>query len=567
MYILGVWDGHDAGAALIDQHKIIFAANEERYTRRKLEVGFPRNAIQAALSFSGVNPTEITDVAFATTDISKTMERIFPRIKENYYSFRRRKSKPAFEHLRHRLKYNITTTGNLPGTRTISSYMIRKQLHAVGIKKFKLHVIDHHNAHMASASMTSGMNKQMTITMDGLGDGYSASVNVITNGKIEERIRIGAKDSLGVFFEQATNIIGMRELEDEGKLMAMADYSYPFDMNENRFKDFFIVEGARIRSRYSPGRQYQLLRDAAWSMPREQFAFMVQQLTQAAITKFVGNCINRFNMQDISFAGGIFSNIKANMSIRMQEELKHWYVFPHMGDGGLALGSALYARFEKLGFAHYDMHAYLGDEYSEEYTDGILAKERAFKYEKMDNKSLAQQAAQLISQGHYVLWFNGRMEYGPRALGNRSILASAQSEYVKEQLNIHIKKREWFQPFAPSIIEDDINRIIKYDGKGMDKFMTMAYNTRDGVAQEMKSVVHIDGTARVQAVGEENSNYAQLLEQVKKACGIGIVLNTSFNIHGYPIVRSPEDAIKMMHESKTKYMFINGYFVTNRRGN
>ncbi len=567
MYILGIWDGHDAGAALIDDKNILFAANEERYTRRKLEIGFPKNAINAALSSTGVPIRDISDIAFTTTEFSKTIERLFPGIRENYYTFRRRKGRmPQFEHLRHKIKYTTTGIGIMPGSKSVNSAILKGYLKHMGFKDFKLHVVEHHNAHMATASMTSNMNKHIAITMDGVGDGHSGSISIVDNKDIEKKISIPARDSLGIFFEQATNIIGMRELEDEGKVMAMADYSYPFEIKDNKFIDFFVVEGTQIRARYNPRKQYDMLMRIAWSMPREQFAFMVQQLTEAALAKFVSNCIDRYGIPNVAFSGGIFSNIKANMKIRKLDGLKQWYVFPHMGDGGIALGAALYTRFINEGYYNYTLSAYLGDQYSNEYTEKILRSERSLSYELLDHKSAAKSISELLSKGNYLLLFNGRMEYGPRALGNRSIIAPSDSEYVKERLNIHIKRREWFQPFAPSILEEDMNKIIEYDGKGIDRFMTMAYDVKDAFKTKLKSVVHVDGTARTQIVGDENVMYKEILRAIKDDSGNGIALNTSFNIHGYPIVRSPEDALEMMKKSRTKYMFINGYMVINKRG-
>ena len=158
------------------------------------------------------------------------------------------------------------------------------------------------------------------------------------------------------------------------------------------------------------------------------------------------------------------------------------------------------------------------------------------------------------------------MEYGPRALGNRSILAPSGSEEVKERLNLYVKKREWFQPFAPSMLEEEAERILEYDKKGPDKFMTNTYLVKKELRNSFKPITHIDGSARPQMVGEENKPYQDLLRHVKRNDGYGIVLNTSFNIHGMPIVMSPEDALETMRVTKTKYMFLNDYFVINKNG-
>ena len=563
MYILGIWDGHDAGAALIEGNRVIFAANEERFTKRKLEVNFPKHSIEAALRYAKIKPSDIEHIAFSTTEFAKTIERMFPKMRESYYSFRRRKRlKPRFSDLRHMLKYSITSIGITPGSTTVNKHLLGKELRSMGFEKFKLYAVEHHAAHAATAAFTSPFKKALIITSDGLGDGLSGSISVMEKNTLTRKSVTKASDSLGIFFEQATNIIGMRELEDEGKVMAMADYSYPFSMDENLFRDFFSVDGITIKAKYNTIKQFEMLQRISWQLPREQFAYMVQQLLTEMLTKFVDNAIERFGIGDVAFSGGIFSNVKANMSLRKLDSLKHWYIFPHMGDGGIALGAALHTNYILNGITKHDFTAYLGPAYDEDETMATL-KRYKMKFQ-LEKKEQARHAAELITDGHYIFWFQNRMEYGPRALGDRSILARSDSEEIKDTLNLYVKKREWFQPFAPSIMEEEAGRLLEYDNKGKDKFMTMAYMVKKEKRNVTKSVMHVDGSARAQMVGRENPLYYDVIKQVKNISGNGIVLNTSFNVHGFPIVMDPEDAIVTMKKTNSKYMFINGFFVTNK---
>jgi carbamoyltransferase len=567
LYVLGVWDGHDSGAALIGDKGIVFAANEERFTKRKLEVEFPYNSIRAALAFEGIRPSDVEHVAFSTTEFTKTLERAFPRMKESYYQFRRRKiPRPAFENARHNLKYGLTGIGILPLCSGISRSIVASRLRSMGFGNPKIHVVEHHTAHAACAAFTSPFKRSLVVTLDGLGDGLSGSISTFENGKLERRVAIPARHSLGIMFEQVTNIVGMRELEDEGKVMAMADYSYPFGYEDSRLKDFFKVTGTEISARYGAVKQFARLQKIAWQMPREQFAYMAQQLLENMLVKFVGGAVGRYSIGDVVLAGGLFSNVKANMKIRMLDGIRHWYVFPHMGDGGLALGAALYAKHLIDGTDSYGFGAYLGDSYSAEQTVQELRKEADISYQHESAEEQASHASELISEGNYVFWFQDRMEYGPRALGDRSILAPYDSETVKERLNLYVKRREWYQPFAPSMLKADAERMLEFDGKGHDRFMTMAYMVKEAHRKKTASVMHIDGSARPQMVGEENPVYEELLGHMKKRTGTGMVLNTSFNIHGMPIVMSPADAVDTMKKTQTKYMFINGLFVTNSKG-
>jgi carbamoyltransferase len=488
-------------------------------------------------------------------------------MKENYYRFRRRKMlKPRFENFRHNLKYSMTSVGVLPLCGSTSKCVVSRNLRHMGFKDFRLHVVDHHTAHAATAAFTAPFRKSMVITLDGLGDGLSGSISTLENGKLERRTAIGAGDSLGIFYEQVTNVLGMRELEDEGKIMAMADYSYPFAFEDNELKDFFKVVGTSIKARYGASEQFRMLQRIAWHIPREQFAYMAQQVTESVLTKFVSNSIERHRIGDVAFAGGLFANVKANMKARELDALKHWYVFPHMGDGGMALGAALYVNYQLNGISECGFSAYSGNEYSDDYTMDALKKDKSFTYQQESLADQASHAAELISEGNYLFWFHGRMEYGPRALGNRSILAPSNSEDVKERLNMYVKKREWFQPFAPSMLESEAGRMLEYDDKGPDKFMTNTYFVKKDLRNQLKPVTHIDGSARPQMVGGENPLYMDMLSRLKRSTGYGIVLNTSFNVHGMPIVMSPEDAIETMRVTRTKYMFLNGLFVNNKNG-
>jgi carbamoyltransferase len=234
-----------------------------------------------------------------------------------------------------------------------------------------------------------------------------------------------------------------------------------------------------------------------------------------------------------------------------------------MGDGGLAVGAALYVAYEELGIRPKRLeNVYLGLDYSEDEVKNTLLKySDKINFEKLNSPE--DYAADLINKGNYVFWFQGRMEYGPRALGNRSILAPADSEDVKELLNIQVKRREWFQPFCPSILEEDSSRVFEDYDNMPDRFMTMTYMLKKELKKKYSAISNVDGSVRPQMVGkDENRRYRNLLENIKKEKGVGIVLNTSFNLHGEPIVCSPKDAIETQIKTKTKYMIIGDFLVT-----
>ncbi len=562
MYVLGLWDGHDCGAAIVKGSKVLVAVNEERFTKRKLEVGFPVNSIKCCLDYLNLKPAEIHHIAINTSDVAKTLTRYLPSIKKKYYLFRRRKVKPRLVTLKREFKYKVTELPSTPLTQTLTKLYYKRELKKFGFRDFKLYLVDHHTAHAAAAAYTSGFDKALVITLDGVGDGLSGSVNVYSHGKLKRLSEIPARASLGIFFEQATNLLGMRELEDEGKVMALSDYSYRVPDSKNPLLSIFKVDGLSIKTKYSTWRRYRLLQEVAWRTPNEDFAYMVQRTLEINALKLFKNAIKKTGLRNVAWAGGIASNIKNNMRIRKESGLKRWFVFPHMGDGGLALGAALYINSKLNNISNYEFkHVFLGPEYSEQDIVKALKRHKWLRYKKV--RDIARVAADAICNNEIVMWFQGRMEYGPRALGNRSILASAYSRDVKDRLNVQLKKRDWFQPFCPSVLAEDSKRLFE-DVDQYDRFMTMGYMAREGIAKKIVAVLNVDNSARPQMLLDENPRYRKLLEYVKQKTGYGIVLNTSFNIHGYPIVNTPLDAIKSMKEGKAKYLAIGDYWVEAR---
>jgi len=563
VYILGIWDGHDAGACIVENGEIKVAINEERLSRKKLDIGFPNNSIKACLDYMKIRPRDINVIATCGTQLTRILARQFSFLDQNFYKFRRRLiQKPRFEKFNRFVKYWLARY-NITSLKKFTEYQLQKKLKKIGFENPKIYVVDHHLAHAASAIFTSGFEKSLCITLDGVGDGLSGTVNIFENGEIKRISEMKEKDSIGLFYEIVTTILGFRELEDEGKVMAMADYSYPIPDEENMLLNFFEVEGLKIKAKHSTIKRFQELEKIKWRTPSERFAYMAQKTLEKHVLQLFKNAIEQTGIKKVCWAGGVASNIKLNRVIRLESGLEDWFVFPQMGDGGLAVGAALYVSHMLEGIKPKRINdVYFGLDFSDEIIESELKKEDKIEFRKINNPEIV--ATDLLNKGNYVFWFQGRMEYGPRALGNRSILAPADSEEVKDFLNLMVKKREWFQPFCPSILEEDSNKIFEdYDGKP-DRFMTMGYMLKRDLKKKYAPVSNVDGSVRPQMVGKENEIYRKLLEEIKKVKGIGIVLNTSFNIHGEPIVCSPRDAISTMIRTKTKYMILGNYLVTLR---
>ena len=395
-----------------------------------------------------------------------------------------------------------------------------------------------------------------------MGDGLSGSVSAFQGGEIVPLSRISSRDSLGIFFEHVTNLLNMRELEDEGKVMALANYACPVEDSNNPMMDFFTVRGLTVVARHRTLKMYDELRKILWKYPFEQFAFMAQRTLEVKILELVRNALKETGMSKIAFSGGVASNVKVNMRIKDLPEIDECFVFPHMGDGGLALGAAFLVNRNLNG-----VHAiplddlFLGPAYTEQEVRETL-ESRRLPYRHSEH--IETEVARLIAEGKIVLWFSGRMEVGPRALGGRSILARADSLEIKNRLNLVLKARAWFQPFCPTMLVEDAREFL-VDLKGKpDRFMTMGYMVKENMREKIRGVINIDGSCRPQIVSEvEHPRFAALLKEVKRIIGCGVILNTSFNIHGDPVVCSPQDAVDTLIKTGCDALAIENFLVWN----
>lgn len=566
MVVLGIWDGHDSGITLLKDDKILFSINEERLSRRKLDVAFPEKSIEYALDYAGIKKQDVKIIAVSTSEFAKTLWRTFPFLKENYYLIRRKKKDYSSSiHLKRLAKYKLTELQLDPLSKQISTAIIKRKLRKLGFENFKLLFYDHHLCHAISAAFASGFEKALVITIDGIGDALSGTISRFENGKLERIKAISGRDSFGIFFEHVTNLMNMRELEDEGKVMALANYALKIDDEKNPLLDFFKIDGLNVRAKFNSWKTYKELRKVFWKYPSEQFAYMAQRTLEVKITELARNAVRETGLRKICLAGGTCSNIKVNMLIKNLPEVEDVYVFPHMGDGGLAMGSALLANYELNGVYKYDFsNVYFGPRFSNDYIKSFLEKDWSAKASWTYVENIEKETARLINEGNIVLWFHGRMEYGPRALGSRSILAPPHSEEIKTELNLIQKKRVWYQPFCPTMLLSDAKELLE-DFKGTpNAFMTMGYMVKKDKQKLVKGVINIDGSCRPQIITENGSRYAKLLTEYKKLSGVGVLLNTSFNLHGEPLICSPEDALSTFSRTSAKYLVLENYLVIKK---
>ncbi len=558
---LGIWDGHDSGAALLENGHIRFLINEERLSKRKLEVHFPRLSIQACLESQGLRSSDIERVSYSTTDPLKTVSRYFPSTKENYYQIRRKKSPPSHSStFIKRWKYRVSELPPNWFSRALSQRWMRRELDRMGFERSTLYAVDHHDAHIAAAIFTSGFKSGLAVSLDGLGDGNSGSVCVWRDSKIEVKTRLAAADSFGILYEHVTNLLHYRELEDEGKVMALASFATPIADSENRVLELIDRSGGGIRFRFHGWQLREKLEEILWRYPPEQMAYMVQRALEICVPEWIAHWLKSTGERSLVFTGGVASNVKLNGLIRSIPGLDHFYVFPHMGDGGLALGAALLTAHRQQEFVWQQLDE-LGWGADLNYAS-IESTFSDFRVTRLNSPELrVESVTAALAKGEPVFFAQGRMEYGPRALGHRSILARADSTDIKDQLNLGLKKRVWFQPFCPVMLESDANEILE-DYRGRNPFMTCAFWVKKIARSSVVGALNVDGSCRPQVLLDDDpSLYASVLRGWKRMSGRGVLINTSLNVHGEPLANTVDDLKRAFEETTIRFMLIGDYWI------
>lgn len=561
MNVLGIWDGHDAGAALLQDGRVRFAVNEERLTRRKLEVRFPSLSIEACLAFAGLPADAIDATAVCTSDPAKALGRIWPGSKERYYAVRRRTTEPgALSGLTRLAKYRMTEWPPNRASRAVSRHALRQSLAPLGLSTRPLHLVDHHEAHAAAAARASGFESCAVITIDGLGDGVSSTISAFSNGQLVRVAASPARHSLGVFFEHVTNLLNMRELEDEGKVMALADYAAPVPDEDNPLLPLVRVRDGVIGTAHAGHALRSAIARVHWRFSNEQFAYMAQRVVEATCVALARDAMRLTGHRRIALAGGVVSNVKATRRVRLLPDVGDLYVFPHMGDGGLALGAAVVAAAAANERIDLDLQRLdLGPGYDER---AIAAAVHAAGLRAVRQPDLPCRAAELLADDRIVMWFQGRMEYGPRALGHRSVLARPDRPALRDRLNLVLKRRVWYQPFCPSMLESEGPRVLSDWSGARNRAMTMAFQLAPDYRDRLAGVASVDGTCRPQFVPDDDPGpYAELLRHARRRWQIAAVLNTSFNIHGEPLVCSPEEAVDVFVRSGADALAIGPFLI------
>lgn len=548
-----ICQGMDSAACLVEDGRIIAAAAEERFTGEKATGAFPAAAIEYCLDQAGVTKSDIDIIAHGF----------------NYDRFRR------FFHQNAR-HFNEALSGH-----TVIDALIRGGWQAAS-ERFR--AVDHHLAHSASAYYASGYDEALSVVSDGMGEIVSLTVHHVRDGRFEQLHSQGIGTSLGILYSLLTRFLGYMFNSDEYKVMGLSAYGNP-----SRYADFFDslfkTRDGQVEVRWPHGalrHPEQGYPDAMAYLeqgtgiprrhPEEEVGEVhadVAASFQARFTRVLADLVDhwrrRTGADSVCLSGGTFLNCVANGAIAQSPGVRRLFIPPAAGDDGTAIGAALYAAGTRTAVRY---TPYSGPEYSpadvkEALESSAGSPAGGLRWSLVgDPERYLELAAQDIADDKIIAWFAGRMEFGPRALGNRSILALPGGRDIKDRLNHAVKLRESFRPFAPAILDSDYEEFFL--GRTLDptRFMLATVRARPERAAMIAGAVHADGTSRVQVVHrDDNELFWRLLTKVKQLTGIGCVINTSFNVKNQPIIRDPQTAVRSFSAMALDRLYIEGYRV------
>ena len=567
IHILGIHDGHNCGATLVSDGAVVASVSEERLSRRKNEVGYPTRAIENVLKIGGIDASELSEVAYASLfmHVPEYLEEI-----EAWYEVGLSDQVAAEQRPKDYQKVVFEQR---------KKDRIKQAANHVGVAEAHIHFVEHHLAHLACAHYTAPNRPVgqavLGLTCDGAGDGLCATVSICDGNDIKRIAQTDRHASLGKIYSRATFLMGMKPWEHEYKLMGLAPYAdheraeraaQPLrNLLKLREDGLGFSRAGQLSTNYC----YEYLRESFERVRFDTIAGALQRFTEEMLVDWVVAAVARTGLSHIVAGGGVFMNVKANMLIAALPEVASFYVMPSAADESLSIGSSLHRFYQRTGERDHSAsrltNLYLGDEFSlADEQNAIDAGLNGAGFTVRHPNDMNATIADLLAKGEIVASCRGRMEWGARALGNRSILTSAHDYASVSVINQMIKMRDFWMPFAPSILDDAAARYFD-DPKGLKPwFMTLAYQAKESGFDDLKAGAHPrDRTIRPQIVTRQaNPDYASVIEHFDKETGRGVVLNTSFNLHGEPIVHSPADAIGVLKSSGLTHLALNNFLIS-----
>ncbi|HLZ30813.1 MAG TPA: carbamoyltransferase C-terminal domain-containing protein [Chloroflexota bacterium] len=593
MYILGISRHHDSAAALLKDGQIVALAEEERFNRQKHFDGFPTRAIQFCLNQAGIGLGDIDHVAYFWQRWPEIVHglRHFVRYAPGTFAVFKSaagggtptRPKGLVATLasdgeqRHPDDYDVGGAMLLHIKRTFTlRQTLKEALRYTGPLKFEIHLVDHHLAHAASAYVSSPFDEAAIFSVDGVGsDGTCTLLGVGRGNSIQELRRVKFPHSLGALYSTVTGYLGFNPTRDEGKVMGLAPYGMDryvgqfkqlvrlgpdgtYELDLSWFNHHLTGKHAvsqKFLDTFGPARQRG---QAQIDQHYADVAFALQRTLEETGLHIARWLHSATGLRKICLAGGVALNSVMNGRILLETPFEHFFAPPACSDAGTAVGAAQYVSTCKLGLPRSEGdYVYLGPEFSETEIESVL-RDSGLAYHRPAD--IAALAAQQIASGRIIGWFQGRMEAGPRALGNRSILADPRDPESKSRLNEKIKHREPFRPFAPSVLLERAGEYFVSDYPS--PVMLLVYDVLGERRAEVPAITHVDGTARVQTVVRaENPEYWKVIKSFEALTGVPMLVNTSFNDNEEPIVCAPEDAIRCFRKTDLDGLAIGPFWV------
>jgi carbamoyltransferase len=600
MKILGLHFGHDANAALIVDGKTVLAVSEDRLNRQKGWRGFPFKSIQWILDEAKLLPSDIDIIVVVNENVPD--ETLGGNLKTFYE--RLSKSPPFWAQLTSDPLAILDTIFNLGLRRKIAQKMVQDAILSIGFEASKIKYIDHHLAHAAGAYYMSGYDESLVVTIDGKGDRVSHRTYFAKDNKLTQLHESRDFDSIGFFYTVITGFLGFRKMRHEGKITGLAAYGdlsptqnikCPIELIDqdskfrntfisdaeanNRWKAYFgflvhnpssffntVLKTSAIMSQFSQDKMHSYFQKNFKDIKKEHIAAYAQSHLEKLVTKLVQVQAKKQKVSNIALSGGVFANVRLNQKIAELPEINSLFVQPAMADCGLGAGAGLLYFWQESNETNKQVldHAYLGPEYSD---DNILTTLNKYGLNAEQPQDFSLEVGQALANGKIIGLYQGRMEWGPRALGNRSILATAVDSRINDTLNQRLKRTE-FMPFAPLVLAEYANDyLMGYDPSNVAaNFMTVTFKVNKEIAPSIPAVVHVDGTARPQIVWKTTSPLLhQILSEYNNATGIPVLVNTSFNMHEEPIVCSPDDAVRAFLEGSVDILAIGSYLIKSKQ--
>ncbi len=568
MKIMGVHEGHNASVCLLEDGIIKWCIQEERLRREKNYTGFPSQAVEFILKVENLSPHDIDYLAMAGLHVAKPFD-----LKEHLNLYR--KDSQMKGKVKNLLKYTPIYTVYKQKRKEDRLKSIKN----VGFKESQLVFVDHHLCHASAAYFGSPWRdeKVLVVTNDGSGDGLCSTVYTGEKGVLTKIVETPKGHSIGNIYSRTTFMMGMIPLEHEYKLMGMA----PYASEERRMQYYETYSKYLDLDAANPLAFKRKIKEPTFMIyPRlkkdfelvrfDNIAAGIQHFTEELMTKWIKECVKKTKIKNIAAAGGTFMNVKANKKILELDDVEKFFVFPSCGDDSNSIGAAFHVYAEKTRESGGDVKIpplgplFFGpDVKDDEIQKAVNARKNEINSEKCDD--ISKRAGELIADGKIVARCSGRMEFGARALGNRSILANASDFGVVKTINQMIKKRDFWMPFAPVILKERETDYVVNPKKMPFQYMIFAADSTEKREEIIGGVQPADNSIRPQIIEKDwNPEYYNILKSYENQTGVGGMLNTSFNIHGYPIVCNAEDALWTFENSGLEYLVLGDYLVTKK---